>query len=140
MLIMGALAFTVGGRPEKIGTGAYILAWLGTLAVHTYFPTRGIQWGMLAMDSAALIVFGALVWKSKRSWPVWACALQLLIVASHVMLIAYLPTPMLSFYTVVNLTAYGILIAIGFGIFFAWHEKRMAEMATRRTDDDLIGL
>lgn len=126
MLLVGILAFSIGGRPEKIGAGSYILAWLATLLFHNTSKGIGVQWGLLAIDSAVLLAFAALVWKSNRAWPVWACALQLLVVASHVMIIAHLPTPISSFYTVVNLTSYGILVAICFGTFWAWQEGRMA--------------
>jgi|GEM_PF-181928 len=126
MLTVAALAFSIGSRPEKIGAGAYILAWVSTLFVRAVSSVEGVQWGMLAIDLVTLAVFAGLVWKSGRSWPVWACALQLLVVVSHVMIIAHLPTPISSFYTVVNLTSYGILVAICFGTFWAWQEGRMA--------------
>ena len=128
VLIVGFLAFSLGGKTEKIGAGGYILAWMGTLIAQSLLPFKGVQWGTLAMDLVALIVFTALVWKSGRSWPVWACALQLLAVSSHIMLIARLPTPVTSFYTVLDLAGYGILIAIGFGVFWAWQERRLTAM------------
>ena len=137
MLTIGILAFSLGGRAEKLGAGSYILAWLGTLVVQSIFPSKGVQWGVLLIDLAALMAFVGLVWKSGRSWPVWACALQLLAVTSHIMLIARLPTPMSSFYTVLNLTGIGIVIAIGFGVFWAWQEQRIATM-TAREDGPLL--
>lgn len=138
MLLVGILAFSMGGKPERIGTGAFILAWLLTLIVHNTSSIIGVQWGFLAIDTAALVVFGGLVWKSGRAWPVWACALQLLAVASHIMVLAKLPTPVSSFYTVINLTSYGILVSICFGIFFAWQEQRAAQLSNLDQDQITI--
>lgn len=129
MLTVGLLAFSLGGRTEKIGAGSYILAWIGTMIAQSLFPSKGIQWGTMIMDIGALAAFTALVWKSGRSWPVWACALQLLAVSSHIMLIARLPTPVYSFYTVMNLAGYGILISISVGTYWAWQERRLAAMS-----------
>ena len=75
-------------------------------------------------DVVLLIVFGTMVWKAPRSWPVWACALQLLAVTSHIMIMADLRTPISAFYTVVNMTGYGIMLAIAIGTFWAWQERR----------------
>jgi hypothetical protein len=129
ILLVALIAFSLGGRAEKIGTGAYVIAWIATVLVHGSNAGEGVQWGMLAIDTAVLLVFAGLVWKSGRAWPVWACALQLIVVASHIMIIAHLPTPISSFYTVVNLTSYGILIAICFGVFWAWQERKWAQIS-----------
>ena len=129
ILFVTFLAFSMGSRAEKIGAGTYVLAWFATVMFHGNTASAGVQWGMLGIDLAMLLVFAGLVWKSGRAWPVWACALQLVVVASHVMIIAHLPTPISSFYTVVNLTSYGILIAICFGVFWAWQERKLAQFS-----------
>lgn len=124
MLALGLFAFVLGGKPERMGAGAYLLAWLASLVFQSPGDLSGVQWGMLLIDLCVLALFVGLVWKSSRSWPVWACALQLLTVTSHVMLIARLPTPVSAFYTVVNLTGYGIMLAIALGTFFAWQTRK----------------
>ncbi len=124
MIALGIFAFTLGGRPERIGAGAYILGWIITVALGYAADVVGVQWGTFGVDVIVLAAFGALVWKAPRSWPVWACALQLVAVASHIMLVVKLPTPVSAFYTVLNLTSYGILIAIALGTFFAWQTRK----------------
>lgn len=126
MILVGMFAFLKGDEPERIGAGAYLLAWFASLLVQKDGQLFDIQWGMFAIDVVVLLVFGAMVWRSRRSWPVWACALQLLAVMSHVMIMVDLRTPVASFYTVLNLASFGILIAIGAGTFWAWMERRAA--------------
>lgn len=124
MVITGMFALLKGGQPERIGAGAYLFAWFASLMAQTSGSYFGVQWGVFAIDVVLLVVFIAMVWKAPRSWPVWACALQLLAVTSHVMIMLDLRTPISAFYTVVNMTGYGIMLAIAIGTFWAWQERR----------------
>lgn len=124
MVIVGMFALLKGGEPERIGAGAYLMAWFASVLVQSNAGLTGVQWAMFAIDVAVLLVFIAMVWKAPRSWPVWACALQLLTVTSHVMIMLDLRTPVSAFYTVVNMTGYGIMLAIAVGTFWAWQERR----------------
>lgn len=123
-VIVMAFAFMKGDEPEKIGAGIYGLAWFASMLVQDDTELYGVQWGMFSLDTLALVVYGALAWKSRRAWPVWACALQLLAVMSHVMSFVDLRPPAASFYTVINLSQYGVLLAMAVGTFWAWQERR----------------
>jgi hypothetical protein len=124
VLLVCLFALTKGGRPERIGAGTMLVAWFLSILSQTYLGYASVQWPMFLIDLIVLIVFVALVWKSPRSWPVWACAFQLLTVASHVMVLLKLRPEISAFYTVLNMTGYGIMIAIAVGTFFAWQERR----------------
>jgi len=124
VVLVGLFAFIKGGEPEKIGAGTFLFGWFASLMVQSNAGLFGVQWAMFAIDVAMLLVFVAMVWKAPRSWPVWACALQLLVVTSHVMVMLNLRTPISAFYTVVNMTGYGIMLAIAIGTFWAWQERR----------------
>lgn len=124
VVLVGLFAFIKGGEPEKIGAGTFLFGWFASLMVQSNAGLFGVQWAMFAIDVAMLLVFIAMVWKAPRSWPVWACALQLLVVTSHVMIMLNLRTPISAFYTVVNMTGYGIMLAIAIGTFWAWQERR----------------
>ena len=126
MVIVGLFALLKGGEPERIGAGAYIIGWFASLLLQTSGSPFGVQWGVFVLDVVMLIIFSAMVWKAPRSWPVWACALQLLVVTSHVMVMLDLRTPISAFYTVVNMTGYGIMLAIAIGTFWAWQERKAA--------------
>ncbi len=125
-VIVVAFAFLKGDEPEKIGGATYVLAWFASMLVQDDTRLYGVQWGMFAIDTVVLTVYGALAWKSRRAWPVWACALQLLAVMSHIMSFIDLRPPAASFYTVINLSQYGVLLALAVGVFWAWQERRAA--------------
>lgn len=125
-VLVAAFAFLKGDEPEKIGAGAYMIGWLASNLVQDDSALHGTQWGMMAIDTVCLIVYGALAWKTRRAWPAWATGLQCLTVASHVMTLVDLRAPMSSFYTVIAIAGYGVLVAIAIGTFWAWQERRAA--------------
>lgn len=124
MIVIGLFALAKGGRPERIGAGTMLAAWFLSILSQTYLGYAAVQWPMFFIDVVVLAVFVALVWKSPRSWPVWAAAFQLLSVTSHVMVIFKLRPEISAFYTVLNMTAYGIMVAIAVGAFISWQERR----------------
>lgn len=125
-------AFTKGEKIEKIGATGYLMAWLLTLLIGEAFGDEETgNWMLFLIDLALLGMFATIVWKAPRNWPIWACALQILIVAGQVLILTGFSTPILSYYRVVNMASFGILVAIAVGTFFAWQEKRAVE-STRK--------
>ncbi len=125
VVIVCAFAFLKGDEPERYGGGAYVLGWFASLLVQSSNLYQA-SFGLLAIDTAMLGVLVALTWKSRRAWPTWASALQLLIVMSHVVIYVDVRPPANSFVTVVNLAGYGVLIALAVGTFWAWQDRRAA--------------
>ncbi|WP_426052020.1 hypothetical protein [Brevundimonas sp. SL161] len=127
MVLVGIFAFTKGDEPERLAMGAYLLGWMAGLLLQ---DDQGLysnwQPGMFALDVVMLLVLGGLAWKFHRNWPIWAASLQLIIVMSHLVILFDMRTGIMSFYTIVNLAGYGILIAIALGTFWAWQERRAA--------------
>ena len=119
-------AFWKGDETERAGAGAYILSWFASLLVQVENGLFTKQYGIFGVDCIMLVVYGALIWKSRATWLIWAIALQLLAVMSHIMIMVDINTPVSSYLTVLNLTAYGILICLGVGTFWAWQERRAA--------------
>lgn len=119
-------AFLKGDEPERMGAGAFMLGYFASLLAQSDTNLYGVQIGVFFIDLVMLGVFAALAWKSRRSWPIWVCALQLLAIMSHVMILIDLRTPIAAFYAVINLASYGILLAIGLGAFWAWQDRRAA--------------
>lgn len=122
-VVVVAFAFLKGDEPERIGAGGYILALFASLLVQDTGQLYGTNWGLLAIDVVMLGVFSALAWKTNRPWPVWACALQSIIVLSHVLTIVDLRPPIYAFYAVINLVSYGVLVTIAVGTFWAWQDR-----------------
>lgn len=121
-----AFAFLKGDEPERIGGGAYVLAWFASLLIQSDGATREVQWGLLSFDIILLGVYAGLAWKIDRAWPVWAAGLQSLIVMSHLLTFVDIRPPLLAFYGVINLASYGILLAIALGVMRAWQDRRAA--------------
>ncbi len=124
-VLVVAFAFLKGDEPERIAGGAYVLTWFASLLVQGD-GTPGTQWGLMGIDVIMLGVYVALAWKSRRSWPVWATALQSLVVMSHILTLVDLRPPASAFVAVVNLASTGILLVIAIGTFWAWQERRAA--------------
>lgn len=119
-----AFAFLKGDEPERLGAGVFMLGFFASQLLQDLTLLEGARWGMMAIDVVMLIAFSALAWKSGRAWPVWVCALQSLIVMSHITTILDLRPPINAFVAVVNLSSYGILLAIVVGTFWAWQDRR----------------
>jgi hypothetical protein len=124
VVLILVFALLKGDALERIGATAYLLGWIATLMVQQDARLHGPQWGMMAIDVVMLLVFISLAWKSRRAWPVWACAFQALIVMSHVLTLVDPRPPIRAFYTVMNLASYGILTALALGAWRAWRERR----------------
>ncbi|WP_296166817.1 hypothetical protein [uncultured Brevundimonas sp.] len=118
-----AFAFLKGDEPERIGAGAYILGFLASLLVQDTGQLYGTNWFLMAIDIAMLAVLAGLAWKTERAWPVWACALQSVIVLSHFMTIIDIRPPLSAFYAVINMASYGLLVTIAVGTFWAWQDR-----------------
>ena len=127
--LVAGLAFLKGDEPERIGAGAFLLGVFATLLIHDGGALTGVQWGVVAIDVLFLGVCAALAWKSRRSWPVWACGFQSLVVMSHLLIAVDLRPPMAAFYVAINLAGYGVLFSIALGTLRAWRERR-AEQST----------
>jgi hypothetical protein len=125
-VLVAAFAFWKGEEPEKIAAGAYGLGWFASMLVQDDGNLYGIQWSMLAVDMVMLGVLGALVWKARRGWTVWATAMQLLVVMSHILTLVDVRPSASSFYFVINLAGYGVLLSIAIGTFWTWQERRAA--------------
>lgn len=126
MVAVCLFAFLKGDEPERIAAGALMLGWFATLLVQSDGRLYDVPLAMFALDGVMLVVLGALAWKSQRAWPIWATALQLLVVMSHVMILIDLRPPIASFYMVMNLVGYGVLLCLAIGTFWAWQERRAA--------------
>ena len=126
VVLVCAFAFMKGDETERFAAGAYVLGWFASMLLQTDGELYEVQWGVFGVDLVMLVVLGALVWKSKKSWPVWAAACDLLIVMSHIVLMVDIRPPMVAFITVVNLAGYGVLLSLAVGTFWAWQERRAA--------------
>lgn len=123
-VLVVAFAFLKGDEPERVGGGIYAIGALASLLLQDDTRLYGPQWGLMAVDGILLAAYAAVAWKSRRSWPVWASAFQALSVTIHVMTVVDIRPPLVAFYVVINLVAYGVLLVLALGVAQAWRDRR----------------
>ena len=133
MVGMALFAFLKGGRSERIGAGAYLFAWFATIVMQEGSGFRGVPLGLFLIDISLLCIFAAIAWRHRQSWPVWASGLQLIVVMAHIMALTGQAVSASSLYTIMNLTGYLIIACIIIGTFYAWQERRAADLIGRNS-------
>ena len=123
-VIVVTFAFLKGDEPERVGGGAYAIGALASLLFQDDSQLYGPQWGLMLVETVMLVAWAALAWKSRRSWPIWACAFQSVAVMSHVLTTTDMRPPIAAFYAVVNLASYGVLLVLALGVVQAWRDRR----------------
>ena len=123
-VIVVGFAFVKGDEPERVGAAAYSLVVLATLMIRDGTSLSVPRWGVMGIEVVLLTVFIGLAWKTNRTWPVWAAAFQALIVTGHILVAANLRPPANAFAAVINMSNYGLLLAMAVGTFWAWQERR----------------
>ena len=79
-----AYALWKGGKDERTGAVTIMLAALSSqVASEAGLGGGGYQIGVMAIDAATFIAFVALAYRSKKFWPIWAAASQLVAVLTH---------------------------------------------------------
>jgi hypothetical protein len=122
-------AFWKGDEPERMGAAAYAMVVLATTMIRGDITPNLPRWGMMAIEVILLAVFLGIAWHSRRAWPVWAASFQALIVTSHLLVVASLRPPAVAAAAVINMSNYGLLIALAVGTWWAWQERRAARLA-----------
>ncbi|MGQ2991501.1 hypothetical protein [Brevundimonas sp.] len=62
-------AFLKGNEPERVVAGAYVLGWFASLLLQSSTNLYGVQWGVMAIDIAMLLLLCAMVWKASVGRP-----------------------------------------------------------------------
>ena len=76
------IAVLRGGSYERLAAGGMLAAWAFTLLFYrTNF--REPEWGILAVDVAALVLFTWIALRSDRFWPIFAAGFHLLAIVTH---------------------------------------------------------
>lgn len=119
-------AFLKGDEPERVVAGVFVLGWFAALLGQGATSVYTVGWIVFIVDIVALTVLGAMIWKSRKTWLIWACACQLLVVTGHVLMNVDLRPSAASYIVVLNLAGYGVLLALALGTFWAWQERRAA--------------
>lgn len=127
-VIVVGFAFIKGDEPERMGGAAYAMVFLATTMIKGGADLSFPRWGVMSIETILLLVLIGIAWHSRRGWPVWAASFQALIVTGHVLVAANLRPAPNAVATVLNMSNYGLLIALAVGTFWAWQERRAANM------------
>ena len=128
-IIVVAFAFIKGDEPERMGAAAYAMVFLAVKMTSHESLVNFPRWGAMAMEFVLLAVLIGLAWHSRRAWPVWAASFQALIVTCHILIAANLRPPHNAVAAVINMSNYGLLITLAVGTFWAWQERRAADLS-----------
>jgi hypothetical protein len=128
-VVVVGFMFIKGDEPEKISGGFYMLITLAAVFTDDVAPD-GSLWGRMALDALQLVVFIGLALYSRRNWLIWASAFQALIVTGHVLVAANLRPSLDAFAAMNNVANYGVLVAMAVGTFWAWQERRAANISS----------
>ncbi|MBW8304976.1 MAG: hypothetical protein K0M78_13830 [Brevundimonas sp.] len=115
-----ALGFTVllalfrGGRLEKEVAVVVAVAWLAS-ALAPLNGRVGPAWVLIGIDIALLLYLLYRAAFSRRWWPIFAAAFQLLIVATHFTFAARLQLEQWAYFTAYYLWSWGVLVCLAAG-------------------------
>jgi hypothetical protein len=119
-------AWFKGGSPERIGATILGVGSILSLAARSSGAGRfgSVESGILLVDVATLIGFGALALSAKRFWPLWLTALQAVGIAGHAVKLVDSATIPLAYAFILALWSYPMLLLIALG---TWsHQRRLA--------------
>jgi len=125
-IIVVTFAFVRGDEPERMGAAAYAMVFLATTMIKGSASLSLPRWGVMGVEVVLLAVFLWIAWYSRRAWLFWAASFQTLVVSCHALVAANLRPPPNAVAAVINMSNYGLLIALAVGTFWAWQERRAA--------------
>lgn len=113
-----------GGKPEQLGTAMYVvnvvLSNLAALWSGRHFLSPEV-W-LMAVDTGYMLALIGFACRAQRYWPMWAAALQLDAVLTHMMMFSS-ATPAFSYALALWLFGLPLPIMLGWG---AWrHQQRI---------------
>lgn len=122
-LLAVAFALIVGDAWERQGATVYFVGWLGSIFVVMDRHSQGGLDPYLAIDLVMLGAFVLLAWKSCRAWPVWAAAFLGIEIMVDVMRDAGMKVDGRAVFYALNISSYGVLVALTAGAWVAWRER-----------------
>lgn len=114
-----------GRAAEWIGVGIMVAGSVATVWANSVQgpESASVEFDMLLIDLLVLSGFVFLVLKSDRFWPLWACGIHLVSVATHLVMLFY-PTVLPQAYRVVlGFWAYPVMAAVVVGALDPWRAK-----------------
>ncbi len=111
LLVVCAVAMARGGALERRSAGVIGIAWIASIFLDND-ASRGPQWALMALDVVLAVYLGLEVIITRRTWPLFASAIQFLIVLTHV---AFVVEPAIlkeGFFSLYYLWSYLVLLCL----------------------------
>lgn len=133
-LSLGLAAFAVlfafwrGGRPEKATAIVLVAMFIADRAAHPFLDhgTDGLAGAHFAIDASAFCALLVIMLRSRRLWPIWALAFQILSVASHLVQLLDSGIPLVIQKILGIAPSYGLSITLIIGTFCFHRRNRLA--------------
>lgn len=122
VLVCG-LAMWRGDKAAQWSGAVCLAGWLGSILVYRE-NAYNADYGVLAVDVAALVGFVWISIRMRRIWTVILSAFMAIIVASHVAVIIDLRVTLGTLIIGMAIWSYGVLACIAFGTWAGWRESR----------------
>ncbi|MCR6659802.1 MAG: hypothetical protein NVV72_10795 [Asticcacaulis sp.] len=119
-----------GGPSERVGATIFLLAWLATTLAQLGTKYSGIEWGIVAIDVAALLAFIGLALWSRKIWTILIAACQMNAVFSHFVPLLAPHFNYVTYITIISFwSGYGLLACLAIGTSSHQRELRLRRKA-----------
>ncbi|MDE2596771.1 MAG: hypothetical protein KGL44_07845 [Sphingomonadales bacterium] len=125
--------FRYGGGPERFGVGILLGADVVDLFYHALFGMARyatIDLGHMAINAACMVGFITLALQANRVWPIWCCALQLIMALGHLGELAYPQGAPMAYWLMTGPPTMGQTLAVTLGTVAHW--RRTARIGRYR--------
>ena len=123
LIIVCIIAVRRGRDEERLLAAAVLLCWALSMVVYRA-RSQDTQWAVTGIDTVLLLLYLWIVLRTRRYWPLFGAAFQLLVVVTH---LAHAVDPTIggwAYWTAARLWTYLALFTIGYG---AWTAPRYAD-------------
>lgn len=127
-------AFWKGEREEQVAAGGLLLSLLVTVVLRDP-GWLGPQWGAFIADACLLILLAGIALRSRRYWPLFAAAFQLLCVAVHVARLVDPGVRAWAYATGEVIFSQWVFFAVGIGVINTWRVGRRPAISGLPTAD-----
>lgn len=131
-MIVCVLAAWRGRDLERLAAGGYLAAWALSLVAFRA-GTGETQWAVLFIDLTLLAGFIAIALRTRRYWPLFSAAFQLLAVGTHLARALDAAVSGWAYQTAGIIWGYLVIFAIGYGSLTA--PSRYADIDADTPDD-----
>jgi hypothetical protein len=112
-------AIVCGGKPERVAGALILVDWIASPLLASGDAFHHTQLAIFMMDSVLTLVLLFIAMSSKRFWPLWVAAFQVLEVLIHIAMLVDHGVRPRAYFIGIEISSYLILLALAIG---TWSE------------------